>query len=95
MIATLEKQRATSATVVNADGHQGLYIPSWSEVKDGRPIIVADVKDVAEALDAVADLKGANCWLLLRYQDGSHVITPVDCKREAFGLSWTDRGQAS
>lgn len=68
-----------------------VYIRDGSDVKaNGQALVVAQVSDVAEALEAFRKLKGADVTLLLKYTDGSGVVTPVDCKRQSFGTSWVE-----
>lgn len=69
-----------------------VYIPEWAGVKlDGKTVVIAFVKDVEEALNAFRDWKGKDAIILLKYTDGSHVVTAADCKREKFVGSWVEQ----
>ncbi len=66
-----------------------VYIPDWAGVKlNGHAVIVAFVKDVEEALVAFRQWKGQNAVILLKYTDGSGVVTAADCKQEKFVANW-------
>lgn len=68
-----------------------VYIPSWVGVKGlDREIVVEDCADVNEAVKALSKYRKQNVLLLIRYTDGSRVITCCDMKADRILASWLD-----
>ncbi|MEM2001914.1 MAG: hypothetical protein QXT77_04615 [Candidatus Methanomethylicaceae archaeon] len=68
-----------------------MYIPDWVGVKGlDRKIVVEDCYDVDEAVKALSKYRKQNVLLLIRYTDGSRVITCCDMKTDRILASWTD-----
>lgn len=75
---------------LNGMGAQ-VYIPNWVGVKGlDREIVIEDCADVEQAVKAVSKYRKQNVLLLIRYTDGSRVITCCDMKTDRILASWLD-----
>lgn len=99
MIATVERTEKEKtigvALQASANGHSPkatqVYIPSWVGVNTlDREIVVEDCRDVEQAVNALSKYRRQNVLLLIRYTDGSRVITACDMKTDRILASWLD-----
>lgn len=92
---TAKEKTIGVALQASANGHSPkatqVYIPSWVGVKGlDREIVIEDCYDVDEAVKAISKYRKQNVLLLIRYTDGSRVITCCDMKTDRILASWTD-----